>query len=62
MTKLEETLIKALGLPEHLKWFELRCEAQKAPTVRCEYYPSFSLNDKGELQTALAEFELRPKE
>lgn len=32
-------LTKALGLPKHVRWFELRAAVDEAVTVRCEYFP-----------------------
>lgn len=36
---LMEYLTKALGLPQHLTWMELRVAVNEVITVRCEWLP-----------------------
>ena len=35
--KFEMEMVKLLNLPEHTRWFELRCAFAEIPTVKCEY-------------------------
>ena len=35
--KFEMEMVKLLNLPEHTRWFELRCHYKDVPTVKCEY-------------------------
>ena len=35
--KFEVEMIKLLGLPEGVIWFNLKCAAGRVPTVECEY-------------------------
>jgi hypothetical protein len=61
--KLGSVLIKALGLPENVRWFELRCAVGEIVTVKCEYVPDPpELDENDELITALAEYTLQEKE
>lgn len=61
--RLVPLLTELLGLPEHMRWFELRMHVREIATVRCEYYPQPYEVFRGEdgekrLRTIVQEFEV----
>jgi hypothetical protein len=51
-------LIALLGMPKHVRSFELRCAVDEIVTVNCEYHPKDALG----FDTILAEYELVPRQ
>lgn len=51
-------LVKALGLPERTKSFELRCGVNEVVSVKCEYYPEANTAAGFDAQPLLAEYRL----
>jgi hypothetical protein len=37
--ELRELLVRELGIPANLKWFEVRFAVNEVVTVKCEFYP-----------------------
>ena len=62
---LEMYLIKLLGLPAHVRSFDLHCEFGAVPTVKCEYEvwkDDCPVVEEGKLVTKNATFEIHLKE
>jgi len=49
-------LVKALGLPDNVIWFEMRGGVNECVTIKCEYYPDINTS-----QSVFGEFELVSK-
>jgi hypothetical protein len=52
-------LCKILGLPKYTKEFTLRCAVGGIVTIECEYYPSFNIDEHGELITEFKKYKLQ---
>lgn len=50
-------LMALLGMPKHVRSFELRCAVDEIVSVKCEYYPEGATG----FDTVLAEYELVPR-
>jgi len=56
-------LAKLLGLPEDVRWFEIRVAAGELVKVKCEYIQQrFEIGENSDFVTELAEYELVKRE